>query len=60
MYILENLSIVLLFTFIAVVVKRSPTPVGRTPAWDRGKRRFVWVLPAIALILLVHAVVVAV
>jgi hypothetical protein len=56
----ESLYILVIFGGVAFVVRRSKEPVAGNGAWDRRLRRLVLVLPIVALIVLVHAVIVAI
>jgi hypothetical protein len=49
-----------LFTAIAVYTRRTKQPLAPTPAWDAGLRRWVIILPVIALVMFVHSVVAAI
>lgn len=60
MNVLESLYTLAIFSGIAIVVRRSKESVGRSAAWDARLRRLVLALPAVALVVLAHALIVAV
>jgi ribose/xylose/arabinose/galactoside ABC-type transport system permease subunit len=60
MDLIESLFILVLFTAIAVYVRRTKEPLGPTPDWDARLRRLVLVLPMMALVFFVASVVAAI
>ncbi|MBL7490131.1 hypothetical protein I6A60_01255 [Frankia sp. AgB1.9] len=60
MDVIVSFYILTLFTAIAVYVKRTKQRIGSTPAWDARLRRWVIILPVIALVVFVYSVVAAI